>query len=388
MKYKGIFPMFLVFFVMGFGDAVGTLVGFVTKEFNLPLSLAGLLPFFGLLAFGLFSVPIGVLSAKKGKKYVLLIFLSIALIGVLIPVISISRYYFVLTAIFLVGLGMTGLQVAGNPAMRDVSAPGLFSRNLTFAQFIKSLGSVTAPYMVPLIVVVLGLGWQNIFVVYSAVIAFCIVMVLPLSLNKPQQEHDAPVTSIKSSFMQLKNPYVLMMVLGIFLYVGAEVGLNSWIAIYLNRMFGLDIESLATLGIGFFLTTLVIGRMVGAIVLNFISPKKFFIISSILGLAGLIGMFVPSQTVVIISILICGLGFGNIFPLIFSILIDRIPEKSNELSGLMVMAIVGGAIIPGIMGVIADWSIRVSFLIPAVIFVYLLFLSIYTWKNTEDPVSG
>lgn len=376
--------MFLAFFVMGFGDAVGTLVGFVTKEFDLPLSLAGLLPFFGLLAFGIFSVPVGVLSAKKGKKFVLVVFLTIVLIGVLIPVISIARYYYVLFAIFLIGLGMTGLQVAGNPAMRDVSAPGLYSRNLTFAQFIKSLGSITAPYMIPLIVVVLGLGWQNIFIVYAAVVAFCLVIVLPVKLKTPAGTPEAPVTSIKSSFLLLKKPYVLLMVLGIFLYVGAEVGLNSWIATYLNRVFGLDIESLATLGIGFFLTTLVIGRMVGAIVLNFISAKKFFIISSILGLVGLIGMFVPSQTVVIISILICGLGFGNIFPLIFSILIDNMPEHSNELSGLMVMAIVGGAIIPGIMGVIADWSIRVSFLIPVIIFLYLGFLAIYTWNYIKD----
>ncbi len=384
MRYKSIFPMFLAFFVMGFGDAVGTLVGFVTKEFDLPLSLAGLLPFFGLLAFGIFSVPVGVLSAKKGKKFVLVVFLTIVLIGVLIPVISIARYYYVLFAIFLIGLGMTGLQVAGNPAMRDVSAPGLYSRNLTFAQFIKSLGSITAPYMIPLIVVVLGLGWQNIFIVYAAVVAFCLVIVLPVKLKTPAGTPEAPVTSIKSSFLLLKKPYVLLMVLGIFLYVGAEVGLNSWIATYLNRVFGLDIESLATLGIGFFLTTLVIGRMVGAIVLNFISAKKFFIISSILGLVGLIGMFVPSQTVVIISILICGLGFGNIFPLIFSILIDNMPEHSNELSGLMVMAIVGGAIIPGIMGVIADWSIRVSFLIPVIIFLYLGFLAIYTWNYIKD----
>lgn len=373
--------MFLVFFVMGFGDAVGTLVGFVTKEFDLPLSLAGLLPFFGLLAFGLFSVPIGVLSANKGKKFVLILFLSIAFAGVLIPVISISHYYFVLVAIFLIGLGMTGLQVAGNPAMRDVSAPGLYSRNLTFAQFIKSLGSITAPYIIPLIVVVFGLGWQNIFVVYASIIAICLVLVIRIRLDGHESVEEAPTTSIKSSFLLLKEPYVLLMVMGIFLYVGAEVGLNSWIAIYLNRVFGLDIESFATLGIGFFLTTLVIGRMVGAVILNFLSAKKFFIISSLLGLIGLLGMFIPHQTVVIISILICGLGFGNIFPLIFSILIDSMPERSNELSGLMVMAIVGGAIIPAIMGVIADWSIRVTFLIPVAIFVYLGFLSFYTWKK-------
>jgi MFS transporter, FHS family, L-fucose permease len=327
------------------------------------------------------------MSANKGKKFVLLLFLAIALFGMLIPVISISKYYFVLIAIFLIGLGMTGLQVAGNPVMCDVSAPGLYSRNLTFAQFIKSLGSITAPYVIPLIVVVFGFGWQNIFVLYAAVIAICLVLVMQIRINEPVTREDVPATSIKSSFQLLRHPFVLLMVLGIFLYVGAEVGLNSWIAIYLNRVFGLDIESLATLGIGFFLTTLVIGRMMGAIVLNFLPAKKFFVISSLLGLIGLIGMFIPSQTVVIISILICGLGFGNIFPLIFSILIDSMPEKSNELSGLMVMAIVGGAIVPGIMGVIADWSIRIAFLLPVIIFVYLGFLSVYTWKHIKEQPS-
>ena len=122
--------MFLVFFVMGFGDAVGSLVGFVAMEFDLPLSLAGLLPFFGLLAFGLFSVPIGVISAKKGRKFLLITFLAISLTGVLLPVLSISSYYYVLFAIFLIGLGMTGLNVAANPAMRDISGPGQYYSGL------------------------------------------------------------------------------------------------------------------------------------------------------------------------------------------------------------------------------------------------------------------
>src|SRR6056297_3190570 len=98
-------PIFLAFFVMGFGDVVGTLVGFATKEFDLSSSLAGLLPFAGLIPFGLFSVPIGILSDRKGKKYVLITFLLIALIGLLIPSISIAQYYYVLIAIFMVGIG-------------------------------------------------------------------------------------------------------------------------------------------------------------------------------------------------------------------------------------------------------------------------------------------
>ena len=95
---------------------------------------------------------------------------------------------------------------------------------------------------------------------------------------------------------------------------------------------------------------------------------------------GLVGMFMPSETIVIVSIFIAGIGFGNIFPLIFSILIDSMPERDNELSGLLVMAIVGGAIIPALMGVVAEWSVQLGFLIPLGIFIYLNFLAIYNMR--------
>ena len=376
-------PIFLVFFVMGFGDVVGTLVGFVTKEFNLSSSLAGLLPFAGLIPFGLFAVPIGILSDRKGKKFVLLSFLSIALIGLLIPSISIAEYYYVLIAIFMVGIGMCGLQVAGNPAMRDVSGEGKYSRNLTFAQFIKSIGTNTAPYVVPLIIF-LGLAWQNIFLIYAVVVALTLSAVIPIKLGASSEAKGLKsLASVRTSFSLLKIPRVALMVLGIFLYVGAEVGLNSWIATYLQDRFGLNIESLATLGIGFFLTSLVIGRLLGSIILNYLPPGKFFIISSLVGLAGILGMFMPSETIVIVFIFIAGIGFGNIFPLIFSILIDSMPERDNELSGLLVMAIVGGAIVPAIMGVVAEWSIRLGFLIPVAIFIYLCFLAFYNMRYSK-----
>lgn len=369
-------PIFLVFFVMGFGDAVGALVGFVGREFELSRSVAGLLPFFGLLAYGLFSVPIGVLQDRVGKKAVLLVFLGVTLAGELLPVIRLAEYWHLLVAIFLIGLGMTGLQVAGNPAMRDVSAPGRYARNLTFAQFVKSLGSNSAPYVIPLIVTVAGIAWENIFLIYAVVVAVALAAVAPLPMKERPDERTEATASLRSSFALLKDPYVALMVLGIFLYVGAEVGLNSWIATYLESTFGLDIESLATLGIGFFLTSLAAGRLIGSMVLNFVSPARFFLASALLGLTGLAGLFVPSQAVVIGSILVAGLAFGNVFPLIFSMLIDRMPERANELSGLMVMAIVGGAIVPALMGVVADHSVRGSFLIPLAIFVYITTLAI------------
>ena len=206
MKLRTI-PIFLVFFIMGFGDAVGTLVGFVTREFNLSPAVAGLLPFFGFLAFGLFSVPLGILADKKGQKFVLLLFLGLVLVGELIPVISIARYEYVLIPIFFIGVGMTALQVVGNPMMRTVSAPGMFSRNLTFAQFIKSIGSNAAPYILPL-VVAMGIAWQSIFGIFALVVAVALLSVSFLKIEKESGETKKSGASIKSSFALLKEPYI------------------------------------------------------------------------------------------------------------------------------------------------------------------------------------
>ncbi|MFC1500529.1 sugar MFS transporter [Candidatus Zixiibacteriota bacterium] len=382
-------PIFVVFFIMGFGDAVGTLVGFVQEEFSISPALAGLLPFFGFLAFGLFSVPFGIMGGRKGKKYVLVLALILVTIGELIPVISIASYVFVLAAIFLIGVGMTALQVAGNPIMRDVSPEGMFSRNLTFAQFIKSIGSNTAPYVVPLLAALGLAAWNGIFTIYALVAGITLVVVMMMKIDESVEEESAETVSIRSSFALLKEPFVLMMVLGIFFYVGAEVGLNSWIATFLSDRFGFDLASMATLGIGFFLTALAIGRLFGSIVLNFLTPSKFFLCTSILGVVGILGMFSGSQTLVLISIFLAGLAFGNIFPLIFSILIDSMPERSNELSGLMVMAIVGGALIPPIMGLIASTSITLSFLVPLAIFLYITFLAVYSGgRKGADAAAG
>ncbi len=314
------FPIFIVFFIMGFGDAVGTLVGFVQEEFSISPFMAGLLPFFGFLAFGIFSVPFGIMGGRKGKKYVLIFALILVTIGELIPVISVASYAYVLGAIFLIGVGMTALQVAGNPIMRDVSPSGMFSRNLTFAQFIKSIGSNTAPYLVPLVVAIGLAKWTGIFTIYAIVAGITLLIVFTMKIEETEQEEPDNTVSIRSSFALLKEPFVLMMVLGIFFYVGAEVGLNSWIATFLTDRFGFDLKSMATLGIGFFLTALAIGRLMGSIVLNFLTPQKFFLYTSILGVVGILGMFTGSQTLVLISIFIAGLAFGNIFPLIFSIL--------------------------------------------------------------------
>ena len=180
----------------------------------------------------------------------------------------------------------------------------------------------------------------------------------------------------------LKNKFILVLVLGIFMLVGSDVGMNSNIANFLQNQFGFSLER-ASLGISLYFTALMIGRFSGAIILNWISSRRFLLITAILALLSLIGMLVIHNVVMVqIAIFMVGLGSANLFPLIFSIAIEKMPDRSNEVSGLMIMAISGGAFIPPIMGMVStNFGVIPSFFVLVICMVYLVSAGIYSLKK-------
>jgi MFS transporter, FHS family, L-fucose permease len=372
-------PVFLAFLAMGFGDAVGPFVGLAKNEFTLSNTMAFLIPFMGFIMFGLLSVPLGIYQAKKGKKFVLLLGLAVMLFGIIIPIFTISSFYLLLVTVLFLGAGATILQVAGNPIMRDVSEDGKYSRNLSLAQFVKAIGSLSGPVIPAIAASYFGADWKILFPIYSVALIITIVSVATLDVQEKKYGESASV-SFKSCLALLRNGYVLMMVAAIFLYVGAEVCLSSGIPVYLQAKYGIEIGKIGLLGTGLFFTTLMIGRFLGGVVLNWIAPKKFFITTVVLSIVGVVGLL-SGVVSVVLCVIIIGLGFANIFPLVFSITVDAMPQKTNELSGLMVTAIVGGAFIPPIMGFVADTtSIEYGFLVPLVALLYIGWTSMKNLK--------
>jgi fucose permease len=128
---------------------------------------------------------------------------------------------------------------------------------------------------------------------------------------------------------------------------------------------------------------LTVGRFSGGVILNWIKPHTFFLVTCGISILGLLGLFVPNQAVAVASFVVIGLGFANIFPLIFSITVDHMPEQTNALSGLMVMAIVGGAIVPPIMGLVADnlRSVQLGFLVPLACVLYISYTALAQKKT-------
>ncbi len=382
-KY-GAVPVFLAFLAMGFGDVVGPLVGLAKVQFNLSNFMAQLIPLFGFIMFGLLSVPMGVFQDKHGKKLVLILGLCVMLVGLLIPVVGgLSSFRVLLVAILLLGAGATTLQVAGNPIMRDVSAEGKYSRNLSLAQFVKAIGSL-AGTLIPVIALrSFGVNWNVIFPIYSVVVFVTVFAVLPLRTVEQNSAEKNP-TSFRSSLALLKNAYVAMMVLAIFLYVGAEQCMSSGIPLYLRDRFGIDINRLGLLGTMLFFLSLTIGRFSGGVILNWLKPQKFLVITTVLSIVGLLGMFLPSRWIAVASFFLIGLGFANVFPLIFSITVDRRPQDTKALSGQMVTAIVGGAILPPLMGLVADrYTTQIGFLVPLTAVGYIMWTAAMNSRGSE-----
>lgn len=385
MKLKTL-PIFLAFLVMGVADAMGPMSHAAQTAFNISNVMAKLLPFFVFIAFAAFSVPGGLLAARIGKKKLLLAGVGLNIIGVAVPTFMVPTFPVLLFCIFLLGVGTTFLQVAGNPIMRDVSAEGAYSRNLALAQGIKGIGSFgsTALLAIVLLIPVLAArGWRGAFPIYLILMVLTFISVASL---KVEETRAANPPGIGGSLALLGEPVFALAVLGIFFYVGAEVCMTSSLESQMNNV-GIQGEWGNYLGPTAFLIALTASRLFAGVV-N-ISPRTFFRLSAVLGLLGVILILTSNQILTVAGAIICGLGFGNIWPMLFSITVEEKPERANELSGLMCMAISGGAIVPLVMGKMVDNGMKsLAFIVPGFCFAYLFLLSLKGGKKAPVPAAA
>jgi len=388
-----VIPIFFVFLCMGFADVVGPLVGLVKDTFSVSNFVAQLLPFSGFLMFGIFSIPIGIFQDKKGKKFILTLGLTVAFLGLILPILNgmygpkvvidagaMWKFYAVLIAIMFLGAGATILQVAGNPIMRDVSPEGKYSSNLSLGQSIKAIGSSMGFLLPPAVAAAFGMDWSILFPLFAVLILVTGIWVGFTHIEEKKYSDATPAT-FGSCFKLLANPFVLMMVMGIFLYVGAEVSMSSQVPILMKESFGMEQFGLWVSWSLFFLP-IFLGRFAGSMILRFLSAKKFLIITALLSIVGILALLFGSKTLAFAGIFLSGLSFANIFPLIFSITVDSMPERANELSGLMITAIVGGAFIPPITGAVADASsVLLSFIVPLACILYITWTALVVLRK-------
>ena len=335
---------------MGFVDIVGISTNYVKQDFALSDTLANMLPMMVFLWFAVLSVPVGLLMNKLGRKNTVLISMIITAIALMVPSINYS-FTSALIAFALLGIGNTIIQVSLNPLVTNVISGEKIASSLTLGQFIKAIASFLGPISAAFAAKEFG-NWKLIFPIYAAITVISAIWLASIKVNREPSEDK--VISFGQCFGLLKNSYILLLFLGILLIVGVDVGLNTTIPKYLSFKSNLPLEK-AGLGTSLYFAARTIGAFLGAIVLMRVPIKTVFRISAIIAIIAFGIMLTTSGlTSILVLIFIVGFACANVFSMIFTLAIRSMPDKTNEISGLMIMGVAGGALILPLMGVLSD----------------------------------
>ncbi len=365
-------PVLFGFFIMGFVDLVGIATNYVKKDFSLTDSISNLLPMMLFLWFAILSVPTGLLMNKMGRKNTVLLSMFVSLLAMLLPFISYS-FVAILVAFSLLGIGNTIIQVALNPLLSNVVSGDRLASSITFGQFVKAIAAFLGPIIAAYASLHYG-SWKLIFPVYAIVtiLSALWLFLTPIEKEKVSQS----TTSFAGCFKLLQDKLILLLFIGIVFVVGIDVGLNTSIPKFLMEKCSISLED-ASWGISLYFIARTVGSFVGALLLVKLSAKKFFMYSMVALIPLFIIMLFVSQLWMLFALIfIVGLLIANVFSIIFSVALKRLPERANEVSGLMVMGIAGGALMPMIMALISDASNQTfGFAVLLLAIIYLLFTS-------------
>jgi len=372
-----ILPVLFGFFIMGFCDVVGItsihvkedLLGGYSPEFRDTLS--NLIPVALFSMFLIFSVPTGMLMNKIGRKKTVLLSNIITIVAMFIPLIEYS-FIMSLLAFALLGIANTILQVSLNPLLTNVVKGDKLTSSLTAGQFVKAISSFCGPFIAAFAAAQLG-NWQYIFPIYAVITLISTIWLMATPIQ--EEPVSAKASSFASVFGILKDKTILLLFLGIIFVVGVDVGLNTAAPKILMERCGLNSID-AGYGTSMYFAFRTAGAFMGAILLAKFSPVRFFKIITIVAVLALIALIFAADKIAIFALFaIIGFAIANVFSIIFSMAIQLRPDKANEISGLMITGVFGGAVIPFIMGLTSDvmGSQVGSVLIILLSAIYLLF---------------
>ena len=348
-------PVMLCFFAMGFVDLVGIASNYVKNDLQLSDSTANVFPSLVFFWFLIFSVPTGMLMNKIGRKKTVLLSLIVTLFSLLLPIFG-ESYGLMLVSFSLLGIGNALMQTSLNPLVSTVMKGGNLASTLTFGQFVKAIASFMAPYLAmwgaQASIPAFGLGWRVLFPIYLVIG----VLTTLLLFSTPIKEE--PIEGKASSFIQclslLGKPIVLLSFLGIMCHVGIDVGTNTTAPKILMERFNMTLNDAAfATSLYFIFRTL--GCLTGSFFLRVMNNKLFFAISVLMMAAAMVWLGVGTRVgAVYVAIALVGYGNSNIFSMVFARARQSVPDKQNEVSGLMIMGLFGGTIFPLFMGFASD----------------------------------
>ena len=377
IKLGALLPVLFSFYVMGFVDLTGVSVSYIKQDFALSDIVANLIPMMVFLWFAIFSIPLIGLMNRNGRKRTVLLSAIVTTISMLLPMFSYT-FPVVLVSFALLGIGNTILQVSLNPLLADVSPASKLTSMLTLGQFIKAVASTLGPILISLASGLLG-DWKYIFPVYAFLtgLSWLWLMLKPIEEQDLHKE-DVSVTSL------LGNRKIILFLSVITLSVGFEIGLMTTVPKYFQESYGMPIER-GSYACSLYYIARTIGTFAGSVILIKLSAYWYQIINVMAGIIAFVLFLLSKDEWLAFGSLFCtGLFCANIFAVTMSTALQYKPECTNEISALMITGVSGGAIIPPIMGILADYSNQaVSLIIPFLALVYIFVASLWFRINSK-----
>ena len=376
MNYKKLIPVMLCFFTMGFVDMVGIASNYVKADLNLSDSMANTLPSLVFLWFLIFSIPTSLLMNKIGRKNTVLLSLVMTLAAMVVPVFTLD-FTMLLLSFSLLGIGNAIMQTSLNPLVDSVMKGGASASTLTFGQFIKSIASFLAPIIASwgATTNAFGMGWQALYPIYLGIGVVATLLLFGTRINEEPVigEQKSVGEQFAGAFALLGNPFILLCFIAIICHVGIDVGTSVIAPKILMERTGMTLNDAAFVCTIYFIAKAA-GSFSGSFIMNYLKDWSFLLLSVLLMVLAAVGLIYGHDTATIYaSVALMGFGNGNPFSIIFARAMQAVPEKKNEVSGLLIMGIFGGTIFPLLMGFASDAMGQVgAVLVMAVGILYLL----------------
>lgn len=407
---KYLIPFILVaflFFLWGMVHNLdGILIPHLKKAFQLTNTQSMLIDSAIFTAYFLMAVPAGMILKKWGYKKGIIAGLIIAGIGafLFVPAANTTTYFLFLIALFIVGCGITILETAANPYAAVLGSPETASTRLNLGAAINGL----AVFIAPLIgsrfifsgieysdaqlnamtetekIAYLSMEVSRVNTTYICIaLGFLLVAVLFFFFKLPEIKDQSKSARLSQFISVLKHKHLKWAVVAQFFYVGAQVCVTSVFVRMAMKYGGVD-EVSAGNKLGYLYGSLFLGgRFIGTLLTKYFSSNKLLVLFSIGAAVASIVAILSNGVVVIYAMSVVGLFMSIMFPTIFALGLVGLKDETKAGSSLIVMAIVGGAILPPIMGKIIDWqndNIKIGFIVPLVCFLVILYFGFKAYK--------
>ncbi len=364
----------LTFFVVSFlTNIIGPLVPDIIKGFNLSLTLVALLPFAFFIAYGVVSIPTGVLIEKYKEKKVMIAAFVVAFIGALILAMF-PNYLTAVISLFLIGSGMAMLQVVINPLLRAAGGEENYAFNSVLAQLIFGLASFVSPLVYSYLVLNLknsaashdvilstldslvpkSLPWISLYWLFTIICLAMIVVIFFSRFPKVELSEDEQVEPVNVYIQLLKKPIVILFFFGIFMYVGTEQGVANWMSQFLQTYHGYDPQTTGAEEVSRFWGLMTAGGVLGLFLLKVMDSRKILISFTVLALVSLSVALFGSGSSALYAFPIIGFFASVMYPVIFSLALNSLEEHHGAFAGILVTGIIGGAIVPLVIGWFGD----------------------------------